>query len=346
MIKMLSGVRALTLVAICALASVAFIVGSFAVEAAAQAHKRQFRAAFVRSATVRKVVPRRRYVPGGSGFAAKAPPRPVAKPLYKAVAKPIFKKPVVVARPVARPAPRPVVRPPTPQQLLAARLRALPKNAFSAAVPKPVIIPRAPVQRAAPARPAVRVAALVRPIPIRPAPPKLVKPIALTPTPSPTALPPPRNTGPALVMQKGDWSVFKAVTGDKRTCFAATRPKDSAPRLTDRQPVFLYLTTYAPTDVRNEVTFKLGMPLAVGSSVIAVIDGRNYRLAAKDDMAFPADHAMQRSLLDGLRRGNSLTLRTANPSSETVITDAFSLLGLATALKASDDACAETGNRR
>ena len=102
----------------------------------------------------------------------------------------------------------------------------------------------------------------VRPPPAKP----VATPVSLPPaTSAPTALPPaPRLNGPVLLAQKGDWSVFQSTSGGGRTCFAATRPKDSAPHLDDRKPVFLYLTSYAPGDVRNEVTFKMGMPLDSG----------------------------------------------------------------------------------
>ena len=317
-------VRLLTAGLLCAVAMTALVAGAFVVEARVPAKKSVHRNGFV--AAQKRIIARK-----------------LARPNLAFAAKPVLaKKPVVAVRPAvaAKPAPkpvlaRPVVRAPTKQQILAAKIRALPKTAFRAPLARPPVAARPPVK-----------VALARPAPYRP--PALVpqaKPVSLTPaTQTPQALVA-RPDGPQLLARKSDWSVFRAISGDSRTCFAATRPKDSSPRLANRKQPFLYLTTYAPGDVRNEVTFKLGMPLETGSSVVAVIDGRNYRLAASGDMAYPKDIGGQRAILDGLRRGSSLTLRTALADAP-IMTDAFSLLGLAAAMKASDEACIDPAGRR
>lgn len=307
-------VRLLTAGLLCAVAMTALVAGAFVVEARVPTKKAPHRNGFV--AAQKRIIARK-----------------LARPQLAFAAKPVLAK-----KPVA--AVRPVVRAPTKQQILAARIRALPKTAFRAPLARPPVAAKPPVK-----------VALARPAPYRP--PALVpqaKPVSLTPaTQTPQALVA-RPDGPQLLARKSDWSVFRAISGDSRTCFAATRPKDSSPRLANRKQPFLYLTTYAPGDVRNEVTFKLGMPLETGSAVVAVIDGRNYRLAASGDMAYPKDIGGQRAMLDGLRRGSSLTLRTAladaPAGSAPIMTDAFSLLGLAAAMKASDEACIEPAGRR
>lgn len=314
------GSRLLALGLVGVLLGVAIVTGAVVVQAAAQAKKHN-----VRSVGVHKRLIARKLVQPRQAFAAKA----VAA-----------KKPVVAARPVAKPVAKVVVRPPTPKQLLAAKLQAAPKTAFRAPAPRPLVVARPPVK-----------VALARPAPYRPAPvAPIARPVSLTPasqTPPTIVI---RPGGPELLSQRGDWSAFRSISGDTRTCFVATRPKDSWPRLADRKPAFLYLTTYAPGDVRNEVTFKLGMPLDTDTSIVAVVDGHNYRLRAAGDMAYPGDIGVQRAMLDGLRRGNSLTLRTAKADaplgSAPIMTDAFSLLGLAAAMKASDDACVDPTGRR
>ena len=303
--------RLLTAGMVCALAMTALMAGAFVVEARVPTKKPLHGIGFV-AAQKRLIV------------------RKLARPHLAFAAKPAFK-----------PAPaKPAARPPTQQQILAARIRTLPKTAFRAPLAKPPVAARPPVK-----------VALARPAPYRPA---LVvpqgEPVSLTPATQTPQTIAPRPDGPELLARKSDWSVFRAISGDSRTCFAATRPKDSSPRLANRKQPFLYLTTYAPGDVRNEVTFKLGMPLEPGSNVVAVIDGRNYRLAASGDMAYPKDIGGQRAMLDGLKRGSSLTLRTALADAPAggapIMTDAFSLLGLAAAMKASDEACIDPTGRR
>jgi hypothetical protein len=227
-----------------------------------------------------------------------------AKPLAF-TAKPA-KRPVVAARPAAKPA--------ATRQRLLARLRTLPREAF----------------RAPPPRDATRAV-----VPI------LAHPAAVSPPAPPPALLTVRPDAPVLLAQRGDWSVFRASLGDTRTCFAATQPKDSAPRLLNRTPVYLYLTSYVPGGIRDEMTVKLGFVVPPGSSLTATINGRGYRLAAKGDVAFPADAGSQRSLLDAMRHGAALQLMTVARDGSQTMTDAFSLLGLAAALQDTTSACAK-----
>jgi len=272
----------------------------------------------------------------------------------EAAAKKMFKRPGhgrhwVLAHRLALPQSAFAAKLPFKKRLYLGKRGTHPATQQQAAAAPPSTAPKAAF-RAQGVRPPVRLA-LVRPTPYRPvAAAPLVKPVSLPPDPAAALAPPSRPDGAVLLAQKGDWSVFRRISGDSRTCFVATRPKDSSPRLADRKPVYLYLTSYAPGDTRNEVTIKLGMPVESEEVVVAVVDGYNYRLAASGDMAYAMDIGGQRAMLEGMRHGNSLTLRMvkadAAPGSAPLMTDAFSLLGLATALKLSDAACAEVSDRR
>ena len=252
---------------------------------------------------------------------------PVKRPVVPAKVLPRtpIAKPKLVLRPLIKPIARPVIArqpyhpPPLSRPQIVRRLATLPHTAFRA----PVVVPLRPLKSAKPA-----VAA--------PTAPKLV---SLTP---PAAPPLPQTEKPVLLAQKSDWSVFRASAGTSRTCFAATRPKDSEPRLGSRNPVTLYLTSYYSDGIKNELTVKMGWQTPAGSTVTAMIAGREYPLSAGRDLAYPPTGRVQRDLLQAMRNGNMLLLRTASKTDGAVIVrDSFSLLGLAEALRVTETACAD-----
>ena len=205
--------------------------------------------------------------------------------------------------------PRKTGRPVAARQQVLGRLRALPKAAFRASQAKPPI--------ASVARPASLTAPAVRSI----APAEIVP------------------GKPVLLSQKGDWSVFRAEINGTRTCFATTQPKDSAPRLSARKTAYFYFTSYRPGEVRNEITIKLGLNATPVNKITAVVDGRDYPMAAAANLAFAPDAGAQMVLLEAMRHGTTLVLQTGNADGSPMVSDAFSLLGLAAALKATDEAC-------
>ena len=163
---------------------------------------------------------------------------------------------------------------------------------------------------------------------------------ALTAPPPPSA--PLDPSKPQLLALNGDWSVFRAITDGGRTCYSATQPKDSAPRQAAREPVYFYLTNTTPGSVKHELTFKLGFAMAAGT-VIANVDGRDFQLAASSGIAYPPDEHIQKDLLQAMRRGHTLLLKTSLGGGS--VTDSFSLLGIDESLRATDQACAEVSAR-
>ena len=217
-------------------------------------------------------------------------------------AAPVKKYHVPVKRRVA-----PVLRAP-----IARRIAALPHTAFRA--------PAAQIYRRPPTSAAPKLASLTPPV-------------------TPSVLSPGK---PIQLLQKADWSVFRATANGATTCFAATRPKDQVPKLDGRKPAYLYVTSYAADGIKNELTIKLGWQAPAGSEITAMVAGRDYKLAAGRQIAYPPSSRVQRDLLQAMRNGNTLLLRTTNKSDGTVIVrDQFSLLGLAEALHATDAACTE-----
>lgn len=146
---------------------------------------------------------------------------------------------------------------------------------------------------------------------------------------------------PQLLALNGDWSMFRFVKDGRRTCFAATKPKDSVPRQQAREQAYFYVTDATPGSVKHELTFKLGLS---ATSAMATVDGRDFQLAASNGLAYPPDEHTQKDLLQALRHGHTLILKSDQPGS-TAVVDSYSLLGIEQSLRATDQACASVSAR-
>ncbi|HKJ60552.1 MAG TPA: hypothetical protein VKA94_00960, partial [Hyphomicrobiales bacterium] len=83
-----------------------------------------------------------------------------------------------------------------------------------------------------------------------------------------------------------DWQVFVHEANDEKVCFAASAPKEKAPKGVNRGSVFLYLTTWKKDDVRNEVSIKVGYTFKPESVPVVTVGSDTFELYAKDDKAF------------------------------------------------------------
>jgi hypothetical protein len=148
--------------------------------------------------------------------------------------------------------------------------------------------------------------------------------------------------GPALAEEAEliktfkDWAAYKHEAGGTKVCFAASQPKDSAPKT--REDVYLYLSFFPGDNVKNEVSIRIGYALKPGSDVTVLIDGAKFALFSKGDKAFVADGETEQKFVEAMKRGNKLTV-TATPAEGKETTDVYSLFGVTDAAKAAEAAC-------
>lgn len=135
-----------------------------------------------------------------------------------------------------------------------------------------------------------------------------------------------------------DWQVFVHEANDEKVCFAASAPKEKAPKGVNRGSVFLYLTTWKKDDVRNEVSIKVGYTFKPESVPVVTVGSDTFELYAKDDKAFMRDPAEERKLIDAMKKGATLTM-TGLSSRGTKTEDSYSLYGLTAALGEVEKAC-------
>ncbi len=135
-----------------------------------------------------------------------------------------------------------------------------------------------------------------------------------------------------------DWQVFIHEAKDEKVCFAASAPKEMAPKGVNRGSVFLYLTTWAKDGVRNEFSVKVGYTLKPESTPVVAVGSDQFQLYPKDDKAFMRDPAEERKLIETMRKGSDLSVKGVS-SRGTETTDKYSLKGLGAALSHVETSC-------
>ncbi|MGD9785516.1 MAG: invasion associated locus B family protein [Hyphomicrobiaceae bacterium] len=141
-----------------------------------------------------------------------------------------------------------------------------------------------------------------------------------------------------LIEKNGDWSLFVHEAAQKKICFAASQPSDSAPNEAKREQIYFYVSAWPKDGVKSEVSVLLGYPVKKGSDVVVSVGGRDFKLFAQDDKAFVADPNDELKLIDAMRRGNDMKV-AATSEAGTATEDSFSLRGITATLRSMDDKC-------
>lgn len=146
------------------------------------------------------------------------------------------------------------------------------------------------------------------------------------------------ETAAELIKKSRDWSAYKHEASGKKVCFAASQPKDSAPKGLNRSDVFIYLSFFPADGVKNEVSIRIGYDFKKGSDVTVQVDAASFKFFTKSDKAFIENEDVEHKFVEALKKGNKMVVR-GTPAKGNPTTDVFSLLGLSDALKLAEDAC-------
>ncbi len=136
---------------------------------------------------------------------------------------------------------------------------------------------------------------------------------------------------PTLVAQFGDWGVYVSQAARTKICYALSQPKERQPGNLKRDPGFFFVSTRPGENVKNEVSVIVGFPIKDGSEAIADVGGTNFALYTKSDSAWVRNIAEEARLVDALRRGRDLVVKSTSMRGN-LTTDKYSLSGLAQAL--------------
>ncbi len=150
--------------------------------------------------------------------------------------------------------------------------------------------------------------------------------VALT-LPAPAQAP----AGPALIAQYGDWGVYVSQAARTKICYALSQPKERQPTALKRDPGYFFVSTRPGENVKNEVSIIAGFRIKEGSDAIADIGGTAFTLYTRTDSAWVRNVAEEARLVDTLRRGRDLTVKSTSARGNAT-TDKYSLTGFAQAL--------------
>ncbi len=137
--------------------------------------------------------------------------------------------------------------------------------------------------------------------------------------------------GPALVAQYGDWGVYVSQAARTKICYALSQPKERQPASLKRDPGYFFVSTRPGENVKNEVSVIAGFPIKDGSDAVADIGGTAFTLYTRTDSAWVRNVAEEARLVDALRRGRDLTVKSTSARGNAT-TDKYSLTGFAQAL--------------
>jgi invasion protein IalB len=148
------------------------------------------------------------------------------------------------------------------------------------------------------------------------------------------AQPTPAQAGapsPSLLGQYGDWGVYASQAPKTKICFALTQPKERLPANLKRDSAYFFVSTRPGENVSNEVSVLVGFPLKEDVDASIQIGSDSYSLYARKDGAWVRNIAEEARLVESLRKGSSLTIKSTSLRGN-VTTDRYSLSGISQAL--------------
>jgi invasion protein IalB len=143
---------------------------------------------------------------------------------------------------------------------------------------------------------------------------------------------------PALIAQYGDWGVYVSQSPKTKVCYALSQPKDRQPGGLKRDPGYFFISTRPGENVHNEVSVVVGFQIKDGADATVDVNGASFPFFTKNDGAWMKNAAEEARLIDALRKGRDLTVKSTsqrgNPTN-----DRYSLSGIVQALDRVDQEC-------
>ena len=150
--------------------------------------------------------------------------------------------------------------------------------------------------------------------------------------PKPAAKPP-AAPAPKPIGAFDDWQAATYDEGGQTVCYAFTKARTSAPRITGRGEAILTVTQRVA--LRDAVSFSAGFEFAPGASVQVMVDKAKFEFYTAKRSGFARDGHAVIATLDGPKQA---VVKAPHPQKKEV-TDTFSLRGFAKAYEAINKAC-------
>lgn len=127
---------------------------------------------------------------------------------------------------------------------------------------------------------------------------------------------------------QGDWNVFSMTQQGKKVCYIASAPKQKTGNYKHRSDPYV-LVTHINTNV-DEASTTSGYPYKQGSEVALTVEGKNYKLFTKGELAWAYDTSQDHQIVADMKAGSSLKVK-GNSTKGTYSTDTYSLKGFTAA---------------
>ena len=121
-----------------------------------------------------------------------------------------------------------------------------------------------------------------------------------------------------------DWSVFTIQQNGKKVCYMASTPKNKTGNYSRRDEPYL-LVTHISNSV-DEVSTSSGYPYGRGTEAKAEIDGKEYNMFTKGELAWAYDSKQDTEMVSAMKRGSEIKIRGTS-SKGTYSLDTYSLMG-------------------
>lgn len=137
-----------------------------------------------------------------------------------------------------------------------------------------------------------------------------------------------------------DWSAYVYDAEGKRLCFVASEPKDMEPKNVIRGQVLFYVSTWAKSETKNEISVKIGYPFKPDVAPQVVIGNEAIDMFANNDKAFVASSDVEKKLVEAMKAGSLMIVKGVSKRG-TNTTDKYSLSGISAALARMAKDCPE-----
>lgn len=135
-----------------------------------------------------------------------------------------------------------------------------------------------------------------------------------------------------------DWSVFTLNDiGEEQKCYVVSFPKKSIGNYKNTREPYILITKFKDKNL-EEVSIFSGFEYKIGSDIYISIDGKQYTLFTKDDIAWAKSKEQDKEIITNLLNGYLLKVRAESSKSEYIV-DEYSLKGLTRAYKRMKELC-------
>ena len=143
---------------------------------------------------------------------------------------------------------------------------------------------------------------------------------------------------PKFIASHQDWTVYEVDDPKGKICYIASEPTKQDGNYAKRGNPAVLVARLPGDPPSEQVSVQPGYSYRKGSTARMTIEGRAYELFTQGEHAWARTDADDRTLIDAMRRGSTMTVRGTS-TRDTYSLDSYSLSGFTAAFEAMRSAC-------